>query len=85
MVNIVIYTKPTCPYCIKAKGILTEKGQKFTQINIEGNDDLRSEMIRKSGGRHTVPQIFIDNDHIGGCDDLVAYNASGELDKKLAS
>jgi glutaredoxin 3 len=83
MANIVIYTKPTCPYCIKAKGILTNKGQKFTEINIAGNDDLRSEMMSKANGRHTVPQIFIDNQHIGGCDDLVACDASGELDKKL--
>ena len=83
MAHIVIYTKPTCPYCMKAKDILTQKGQTFTEINIAGNDALRSEMISKANGRHTVPQIFINDAHIGGCDDLVACQLSGELDKKL--
>lgn len=83
MADIIIYTKPTCPYCIKAKGILTQKNQKFTEINIANDDNLRSQMIEKSNGRHTVPQIFINNEHIGGCDDLVACDNAGDLDKKL--
>ena len=84
MAKIIIYTKTTCPYCIKAKGLLTQKGQKFTEIDITGNDNLRSEMILKANGRHTVPQIFINDEHIGGCDDLFACDSAGELSKKLA-
>jgi glutaredoxin 3 len=83
MAEIIIYTKPTCPYCIKAKGILTQKNQTFTEINIANDDNLRTEMIQKANGRHTVPQIFINNEHIGGCDDLVACDNAGDLDKKL--
>ena len=84
MTDIIIYTKTTCPYCLKAKGLLTQKNQKFTEIDIAGNDNLRSEMLKKSNGRNTVPQIFINNQHIGGCDDLFALDKTGELDKKLA-
>jgi glutaredoxin 3 len=83
MADILIYTKSTCPYCAKAKSLLSKKGQKFTEIDITGNDDLRAQMIEKANGRHTVPQIFINNEHIGGCDDLHALDDAGELDKKL--
>ncbi len=83
MANILIYTKTTCPYCAKAKKLLIQKGQKFNEIDITGNDGLRSEMMQKANGRHTVPQIFIDDEHIGGCDDLYALDDAGELDKKL--
>ena len=85
MTHIIIYTKATCPFCIKAKGLLTQKAQKFTEIDITGNDSLRTEMMTKANGRHTVPQIFINNEHIGGCDDLFACDASDDLDKKLAA
>ena len=83
MANIVIYTKATCPYCAKAKKLLIQKGQKFNEIDITGDDTLRSQMIEKANGRHTVPQIFINDEHIGGCDDLHALDDAGELDKKL--
>jgi glutaredoxin 3 len=83
MPNIIIYTKATCPYCIKAKALLTSKGAAFTEIGIEGKEDKRQEMITKAGGRTTVPQIFINGKHIGGCDDLHALDAKGGLDPLL--
>ena len=82
VMSILIYTKPTCPYCTKAKALLQEKGQVYQEISIQGNDTLRSEMIEKSG-RTTVPQIFIHGQHIGGCDDLYALDAAGKLDPLL--
>jgi glutaredoxin 3 len=83
MSNIIIYMKPTCPYCVKAMGLLNSKNAKFEKIDIAGNDNLRTQMIEKSGGRTTVPQIFIHGKHIGGCDDLHALEAKGELNKLL--
>jgi glutaredoxin 3 len=83
MANIIIYTKSMCPYCTKAKALLNSKKAKFTEIDITGKDDLRSEMITKANGRTSVPQIFINGEHIGGCDDLHACNDAGKLDKKL--
>lgn len=83
MVNIIIYTKAYCPFCTHAKSLLTQKGAAFTEVNIGGDPALREEMIAKSGGGYTVPQIFINDIHIGGCDDLVAFNAQGKLDPLL--
>ena len=83
MANVTIYTKSTCPFCVRAKGLLAKKNASFTEIEISGKDDLRSQMIEKSGGKSTVPQIFIDDKHIGGCDDLFALNAQGGLDPLL--
>ncbi|MFT6084758.1 MAG: glutaredoxin 3 [Alphaproteobacteria bacterium] len=85
MADIIIYTKATCPFCTKAKALLTHKGAKFTEIDISSNDTLRSQMMEKANGRHTVPQVFINDTHIGGCDDLLAADRSGDLDKKLAA
>ncbi len=82
MANIVIYSKDPCPYCVKAKMLLQKKNQNFTEIKVT-DDKTREEVIKKSGGRMTVPQIFINEKHIGGCDDLYALDASGELDKLL--
>ena len=82
MSQVVIYTSNTCPYCITAKQLLTRKNQPFTEINIEQNSALADEMIQKSN-RRTVPQIFINDQHIGGCDDLLALDRSGQLDKLL--
>ncbi len=79
MSTIIIYTKTTCPFCVKAKALLSSKKLAFTEIKIEGRDDLRQEMITKSNGRTTVPQVFIDSKHIGGCDDLHAYADKGGL------
>ena len=82
MPKIIIYSKDPCPYCVRAKNLLQRKGAKFTEIKIT-DDKTKVEMIDKSGGRMTVPQIFIDEKHIGGCDDLYALDAAGKLDELL--
>ncbi len=78
MNEVIIYSKDPCPYCVKAKMLLQRKGISFTEIKIT-DDKIKEEMIAKSGGRMTVPQIFIDGKHIGGCDDLYALDAKGGL------
>lgn len=85
MAKVVIYTKDYCPYCTKAKQLLNIKGREFDEIDITHDESLQQEMVKKSGGRKTVPQIFINDKLIGGCDDLYALNEKGELDKLLAS
>jgi glutaredoxin 3 len=82
---VTIYTKEWCPYCSAAKELLDQKGIAFQEISIMGKADLRGEMIAKAGGRTTVPQIFIGERHIGGCDDLYALDGKGELDRLLAT
>ncbi|MGZ0751162.1 glutaredoxin 3 [Kluyvera sichuanensis] len=82
MAKIEIYTKATCPYCHRAKALLAEKGVTFEELPIDGNAEKREEMIQRSG-RTTVPQIFIDAQHIGGCDDLYALDSRGGLDPLL--
>jgi glutaredoxin 3 len=85
MPDIVIYTSAFCGYCARAKRLLKEKGVEFNEIGVDMNPALREEMTRKAGGRYTVPQIFIDGRHVGGCDDLHELDATGELDKLLAA
>jgi glutaredoxin 3 len=80
--QIVIYTKDSCPYCVKAKSLLKMKNAAFQEIKVT-NDDILQEMIKKSLGRKTVPQIFINDQSIGGCDDLHALNDQGKLDQLL--
>lgn len=82
MAKIEIFTKATCPYCHRAKALLTSKGVSFEELPIDGDASLRDVMIQRSG-RTTVPQIFIDGQHIGGCDDLYALDARGGLDPLL--
>lgn len=82
MANVEIYTKATCPYCHRAKALLTQKGVAFEEIPIDGDANKREEMIKRSGCT-TVPQIFIDAQHIGGCDDLYALDSRGGLDPLL--
>lgn len=82
MTKIDIYTKSTCPYCLRAKTLLRTKGANFNEIVIDNSLDKRTEMITRSG-RTTVPQIFINGQHIGGCDDLHALDAKGGLDPLL--
>jgi glutaredoxin 3 len=84
MPHIDIYTTPTCPYCIRAKELLRRKGAVFTEISVEGDPAGRAAMTERAGGASTVPQIFIDGQHIGGCDDLHALDALGGLDPLLA-
>lgn len=84
MADIVIYTKDYCPYCTKAKTLLQRKGQSFKEIDITGDEKLQQDMVAKSGGRKTVPQIFINGAPVGGADDLYALDKSGKLDALLA-
>lgn len=84
MAKIDIYTKPYCPYCDRAKALLERKGAAFTEIVASHDAELRSQMQARSG-RYTYPQIFIDDLHVGGCDDLVALDQRGGLDPLLAA
>lgn len=84
MPRIEIYTTPTCPYCIAAKALLTKKGVAFDEISVAGDPEGRRRMSARAGGSTTVPQIFIDDRHIGGCDDLHALDSEGGLDPLLA-
>ena len=79
---IVIYSSQYCPFCFRAKAILQQKGVSFSEINVDGNPQLRQEMTEKAG-RHTVPQIWIGERHVGGCDELMALQSTGELDVLL--
>lgn len=83
MARIEIYSKMMCPYCARAKSLLRQKGQDFEETDITFGGDKRGEMISRAGGRSTVPQIFIDGVHVGGCDDLFALDRAGKLDPML--
>ncbi|MBW7849310.1 MAG: glutaredoxin 3 [Rhodospirillales bacterium] len=83
MVNVEIYATDYCPYCTRAKKLLREKGVEFTEIDVAAQPGRRAEMMERAGGRHTVPQIFIDGRHVGGCDDLYALEREGRLDQLL--
>ncbi len=80
--QVVAYTKLGCPYCAAAKALLRQRGASFNEIDITGRPELRTEMIARSD-RYTVPQIFIGDMHVGGCDDLFELDASGGLDELL--
>ncbi|MFT6333208.1 MAG: glutaredoxin 3 [Lentimonas sp.] len=82
MSKIIIYTTDYCPYCVRAKSLLQKKNVEFKEVKIS-NDELREEMIKKSGGRRTVPQIFINDQHIGGFDDLHKLDQDNKLDDLL--
>jgi glutaredoxin 3 len=83
MSRIEIYTTPFCPYCVAAKKLLKDKGAAFSEIDVSGDDALRQSMMERAGGRRTVPQIFIGETHVGGCDDLHALDKAGGLDPLL--
>jgi glutaredoxin 3 len=83
MPDIEIYTQPWCPFCERAVHILTTKGVEFREIDAPGGSAARAEARERSGGRTSAPQIFIDGQHIGGCDDLVALDRAGKLDTLL--
>ena len=85
MSQVTIYTKPYCPYCVRAVELLETKGIAFDEVEAAFDPGKRQEMIQRAGGRATFPQIFIDNRHIGGCDDLVALDRAGKLDAMLAA
>lgn len=83
MAQVELYTTMWCPYCARAKALLERKGVAYTEIDIMEQPNRRGEMVQRAGGRTTVPQIFIDGEHIGGSDDLAALDRSGGLDRKL--
>jgi glutaredoxin 3 len=78
-----IYTWRFCPFCIRAKQLLDRKGVKYTEYAIDGDEGARAEMAKRANGRRSLPQIFINNQHIGGCDDLHHLDAQGQLDPLL--
>ena len=84
MPPVTVYTTPTCPFCRRAKVLLTSKGVSFEEVDAS-DPPIREAMIERAGGGYTVPQIFIGSTHIGGCDDLYALDAKGELDRLLQS
>lgn len=77
--DIVIYSSNLCPFCYRAKALLKQKGLKYKEIIVDLNPSVRNEMRQKSGGRNTVPQIFFNGEHVGGCDDLYALSNDGGL------
>lgn len=80
MSHVTIYTRAFCPYCSRALNLLKQKGVDMTQIDAGMDPEKRAEMIQRSGGGRTYPQIFIDDLHIGGCDDMMALERAGKLD-----
>ncbi len=84
MANVEIYTTKTCPYCVRAKNLLNAKDVDFKEIDVTGDDAGREVLLKRSNGLRTVPQIFINGQHIGGSDELYALEQKGELEKLLA-
>ena len=84
MAEVIVYSTSYCPYCVRAKDLLKRKGAAFTELNAE-DDKVREDMIAKAGGRRTVPQIFINGQHVGGSDELHALDKAGKLDSMLAA
>jgi glutaredoxin 3 len=82
--NVEIYTWQLCPYCIRARLLLWWKGVNYTEYKIDGDETARAKMAERANGRRTVPQIFINDQHIGGCDDLYRLDTEGKLDRLLA-
>lgn len=81
--NIEIYTWQSCPFCIRAKALLKGKGVEFTEYSIDGDEPARAKMTDRSNGKRSVPQIFIDDVHIGGCDDIHTLDRQDKLDRLL--
>jgi len=84
MTKIEIYSGNFCPYCIRAKSLLKQRGLSFTEYNVQAEPDKRMEMLERAGGARTIPQIFINDRHVGGCDELYALDRKGELDAWLS-
>jgi glutaredoxin 3 len=85
MKPVEIYTTPFCGYCHMAKRLLSQKGIPFAEIDVSRDPSLRATMMQRAHGRRTVPQIFVGETHIGGCDDLYALERAGKLDPLLAA
>jgi glutaredoxin 3 len=84
MAKITVYSGPNCPFCVRAKALLTKKGAAFEDFNVRQDTARFDEMLKLTNGRQTIPQIFINGQHIGGCDDLYALDSAGKLDGMLA-
>ena len=85
MKTVEIYTSPLCGFCHAAKRLLSEKGVSFAEVDIAKQPERRAEMMQRANGGRTVPQIFIGDTHVGGCDDLYALERAGKLDALLAA
>jgi glutaredoxin 3 len=83
MAQVELYTTMWCPFCARARALLERKGVAYTNVDLDEEPNRRAEMVKRAGGRRTVPQIFIDGEHIGGCDDMTALDRAGKLDAKL--
>lgn len=81
--KVEIYTWSRCPFCIRAKALLDQKGVEYQEYCIDGDEDAKAKMTKRANGRTSVPQIFIDDRHIGGCDDIYHLDSQGELDPLL--
>jgi glutaredoxin 3 len=81
--EVTVYSGPQCPYCTKAKALLDKKKVVYEEFNVKEDSSKLDEMMERSGGRKTIPQIFINGQHIGGCDDLYALDAAAKLDELL--
>jgi len=81
--KVEIYSTEVCPYCVRAKDLLKRKGAEPVEYKVDRDDARREEMLARSGGRRTVPQIFINGHHVGGCDDLHALDSEGKLERML--
>lgn len=84
MKKVEIYSTKICPYCVRAKTLLDSKGASYIEIDVTNDDALRDNMVARAGGKRSVPQIFIGDKHVGGCDDLYALNSAGKLDALLS-
>lgn len=85
MPKVTIYTTPICPYCVRAKALLRRKGVAYEEVDVFMDANAREEMEAKANGRRTVPQIFIGERHVGGCDELYSLEGTGELDSLLTA
>lgn len=83
--KVEIYTWSTCPFCLRAKSLLNRKSVNFTEYSIDGDEGARAKMAQRANGRRSLPQIFINDNHIGGCDDIHGLDRQGKLDEMLAS
>ncbi|UBF28395.1 glutaredoxin 3 [Kovacikia minuta CCNUW1] len=81
--KVEIYTWSSCPFCVRAKALLDKKGVDYTEYCLDGDEPGRAKMAQRAKGRRSVPQIFINDQHIGGCDDIYALNSQGKLDSLL--
>jgi glutaredoxin 3 len=85
MAAVTLYTRPLCPYCVRAVSLLKKKGVAFEEIDAGFNAEKKQEMIQRANGARTFPQIFIGDEHIGGCDEMMALERAGKLDDLLAA